>query len=86
MPLLHQYEVFVSWENPPSEGWLPIEAAALERTDSDQKMALLCSILPHSALLRSQQHTSKQNWAQCFISLLPGRQFIMTDFWLVGHI
>ena len=39
----------------PSLVWLPAIEAALERTDSDQKMALLCSAIPHTApLLRIQ--------------------------------
>ena len=70
MPLLHQYEVFVSWENPPSEGWLPIEAAALERTDSDQKMALLCSTIPYSPAPQNSTmyciHRTKPGTTMCY--------------------
>ena len=51
-----QYGVFGSWETPPSEGWLqPIEAA-LERTDSDQKMALLCSAIPYCVAQNSTMY------------------------------
>ena len=51
----HQYGVFGSWETPPLVGLAAAIEAALERTDSDQKMALLCSAIPHTApLLRIQ--------------------------------